>query len=139
VSRFTQRLRQPPRRREFNFADALAGGCERRLEMVGMMLHLPGLDLHLGHLDLREVKLALGRNGLGGQLLAVALRTVTDRAEVLELRVHQPDAMLELDAGRRMPALHACREELRQRQWRQFDLAFLEIEVFLRQRGQCFR
>ena len=76
---------------------------------------MAGVHLHLGHLVLRELELLLRGEQLGGELLAVALRAVAHRTELLELCNDLADAVLQLGARLRMPALHARVEQLRQR------------------------
>ena len=81
------------------------------LHLLRLHLHLPCLRLHLRHLQLRVMEAALRGEELARELLAVALGAVLHFAEVLaqviELRGHGADLVLQLAARRRVPALDA--------------------------------
>ena len=74
------------------------------------------------------------------ELLAVALRALLHRAEVLaqvvELRRHGQDLVLQLRARRRVPALDAGGVELRQRQRHHLDRPRLQVEIGVGKFGQ---
>ncbi len=109
------------------------------LHLLGVALELPRLHLHLRNLHLGPVEAALRVQKIVRELRAVPLGALLQLAEilaqVLQLLMDIADLVLELATRGRVAALHARDEELRQRQRDDFDLALLEIEVLLAERG----
>ena len=87
------------------------------------------LRLELADVDLRLKLLVASLHELGGELFAIALSAIADRAEFLELAGDDLNAALELCARFCVPELDAGGVELGQRQLRRFGCSGARIIV----------
>ena len=110
-----------------------------QFHLFRLHLQLARLDLHVRHLHLRQLEPPLRGEQFARELLAVALPLLHGPevlAQVVELRRHGQDLVLQLRARRRVPALDAGRVELRQRQRHHLDRPRLQVEIGVGKFGQ---